>query len=581
MSLLMEALRKAEQAKKQAAGPQITPVIPVKLSEGQDEQVLLAPQLALEVEESPLPTYSGEDVAMDVDLPESGDLGQELELRVSQEASGEDLEAAAATADAGGQENFLSADDGMADVLTVEAPALSDLDLARDTGRATDMMSEAEVPGESENPQIASAVPLPSVEAERTGPAGEPEHNVSDVTGLSVADTAIASAETSRQTARTVFTAKKEHQRRNRNRRMLVPGIVAGIVIFGMAGFLFFSYRAMNNSTLSVVTVDQNMSPQGPGSVEGSSSLSVAEIQPSLMGQGTADSGVVNKAAESTVPQQPNTPDISATPRKESPPQAVPALSSPDDTALQADDTLVSPAVLKDLDGPLIRRDEAETQALADSVGEPEKTAPTTIVITHRALQPQLSPLLAAAYAAYQNGDFEQARRKYQQVLQDDPHSRDALLGLAAIAMRRHEISLARDLYLRLLDQDPGDSLARAGLLAIAPTGDPVQQESELKLLLELHPNSAPLFFSLGSLYAAGQRWSEAQQAYFNALQAAKIIVPDYPFNLAVSLEHLGQLKPAVKYYRQALQLAGDGTAGFDVEGLRARLKILEQGERP
>ncbi|MDO9041721.1 MAG: hypothetical protein Q7U64_05160, partial [Desulfocapsaceae bacterium] len=82
--------------------------------------------------------------------------------------------------------------------------------------------------------------------------------------------------------------------------------------------------------------------------------------------------------------------------------------------------------------------------------------------------------------------------------------------------------------------------------------------------------------------------WSEAQQAYFSALQAAKnaaqnpeAVHPDYSFNLAVSLEHLGQLKPAVNYYREALKFAAGQQAGFDVEAVRARLHNLEQGETP
>jgi tetratricopeptide (TPR) repeat protein len=233
-----------------------------------------------------------------------------------------------------------------------------------------------------------------------------------------------------------------------------------------------------------------------------------------------------------------------------------------------------------------------------------EKPALAPIVITHRTTQPQTSLLLTSAYNAYQKGEFSLARNMYQQVLQVDPKNRGALLGLASIAMQGRETSVAREFYLRLLDQDPGDPLARAGMLALAPTGDLAQQESELKLLLKQYPQSAPLFFSLGNVYAAGQRWSEAQQAYFDALQQAKntaatgshassvsgmsnnqsavaSVPPDYPFNLAISLEHLGQMKPAVTYYKEALQLSAGQPAGFDPEALRTRLTTLTSGATP
>ena len=164
------------------------------------------------------------------------------------------------------------------------------------------------------------------------------------------------------------------------------------------------------------------------------------------------------------------------------------------------------------------------------------------------------------------------------------------MLGLAALALRRNEQNLARDLYLRLLEQDPSDPLARAGLMTIAaimPKGDQAGMESELKLLIEVHPNIAPLHFTLGNLYAAGRRWNEARQAYFNALQAAgktasepSEVSPDYPFNLAVSLEHLNQTDLAGKYYREALALADVHPAGFDRQALRSRLDTFNRTKR-
>ena len=161
------------------------------------------------------------------------------------------------------------------------------------------------------------------------------------------------------------------------------------------------------------------------------------------------------------------------------------------------------------------------------------------------------------------------------------------MLGLAAVALRLQETALARDLYLRLLERDPSDPLAKVGLMTVMPKDDPVRLESELKLLLEVHPNMAPLSFSLGNIYAAGQRWNEAQQAYFNALQAASkaaspqgAVSPDYPFNLAVSLEHLNKPELAIRYYREAQKLATSLPVGFDKEALRQKLETLNGVEK-
>jgi tetratricopeptide (TPR) repeat protein len=75
---------------------------------------------------------------------------------------------------------------------------------------------------------------------------------------------------------------------------------------------------------------------------------------------------------------------------------------------------------------------------------------------------------------------------------------------------------------------------------------------------------SAFLYFTLGNLYADQGQWPGAEQAYFQAYQ----LQPDnsdYAFNLAVGLEHIGQIRPALDYYRKALDLSfRKGRANFD-----------------
>ena len=105
----------------------------------------------------------------------------------------------------------------------------------------------------------------------------------------------------------------------------------------------------------------------------------------------------------------------------------------------------------------------------------------------------------------------------------------------------------------------------------------------ELRRLLELHPQEPALAFALGNYLASQQRWPEAQQAYFDALQMARAsdtetVNPDYAFNLAVSLEHLNQSAAALGFYRQARELALSHPAGFDLVELNNKLSALETG---
>lgn len=208
--------------------------------------------------------------------------------------------------------------------------------------------------------------------------------------------------------------------------------------------------------------------------------------------------------------------------------------------------------------------------------------APAPITITRTDNIERVDPQLTQAYASYRSNDFIGARARYQQVLREKPNNRDAMLGLAAVAMRLGDAPTARDSYIKLLELDPRDVHARVGLLETMPASDPVMLESELRSLFASHPEVAQLPFALGNHFASQRRWSEAQESYYDALLAAKAngngpVSPDYAFNLAVSLERLNQLRPAYTFYREALEQSKLLTPGFDIRILRERLDALER----
>ena len=190
---------------------------------------------------------------------------------------------------------------------------------------------------------------------------------------------------------------------------------------------------------------------------------------------------------------------------------------------------------------------------------------------------PQIHPLVASGYAAYQAGDLAKAREDYQQALRDDPANRDALLGLAAVEMRAQRYDLADSYYRRILQADPRDPNAQAGMIALRGQQlDPVQVESRMKSLIAADRNATVLNFTLGNQYAQQGRWPEAQQAYFKAF-AADPDNPDFAFNLAVSLDQLHQSSLALEYYRRALTLAQKRVASFSLDTARSRVQQLSR----
>ena len=94
--------------------------------------------------------------------------------------------------------------------------------------------------------------------------------------------------------------------------------------------------------------------------------------------------------------------------------------------------------------------------------------------------------------------------------------------------------------------------------------------------MLGEEPTAAHLHFSLGNEYAARSSWPEAQQAYFNAYRYAPEN-GDYAFNLAISLEQLGQPQAALTYYQRAQEAAADSVVGFDRQKVAQRIESLSK----
>ncbi|WP_374355313.1 hypothetical protein, partial [Chitinimonas sp.] len=128
----------------------------------------------------------------------------------------------------------------------------------------------------------------------------------------------------------------------------------------------------------------------------------------------------------------------------------------------------------------------------------------------------------------------------------------------------------ARRYYQALLVRDPKDPLAAAALASLASDREVEGSEGKLRQLYEAQPQAATAS-ALGSLLAKQGRWREAQDFYFRAYSAAPGD-PDHAFNLAVSLDALGERRLAAEYYGKAL--AGSG-GGFDRDAANRRLDAL------
>lgn len=240
---------------------------------------------------------------------------------------------------------------------------------------------------------------------------------------------------------------------------------------------------------------------------------------------------------------------------------------------------------------PSVAEARAARQAPAPKVAAPSRPVLPPVQAEAARVEPPLQiertvredPLerrLQSAYAAYQRGDLATARHDYEQARQLAPDNRDVLLGLAVVAQRSGDYPAASAHYRRLLAFDPKDSVARTGLMGLQQDMVTHASESQLKLMLQEEPEGAHLHFALGAYYAAQAQWTAAQQAFFQAHRRAPENA-DYMFNLAVSLDRLGQARTALEYYRRAEQAASQQPVSFDTAVLAQRIAALAAQERP
>ncbi|MDP2399186.1 MAG: tetratricopeptide repeat protein [Burkholderiales bacterium] len=256
-------------------------------------------------------------------------------------------------------------------------------------------------------------------------------------------------------------------------------------------------------------------------------------------------------------------------------PQPAPSVQAP-----IAIGTVVAPASPADAAAatPRVQTEAPPRQPIpAAPVAAPTRPAgpPTDrIQISSGSAEPQVDNRLVQAYTALQSGKTDAARQFYGDVSRSDPRNINALLGLAAIAQQEGRTDEASRLYMNVLDLEPRNAYAQTGLIGMMGRADPLASESRLKQLIARNA-SAPLYFTLGNLYGDQARWAEAQQAYFQAHQL-EVGNPDYTYNLAVSLEHIGQPRLAVNFYRQAVdQAQARGRAGFNLAQAQDRIRQL------
>jgi tetratricopeptide (TPR) repeat protein len=197
------------------------------------------------------------------------------------------------------------------------------------------------------------------------------------------------------------------------------------------------------------------------------------------------------------------------------------------------------------------------------------------IQVSHRLKTETIRKKIVDANGLFLQGKNLQAAKIYRDVMHQDIFQREALMGLASIAVHNRRFDEARRMYKRILFLDPKDKEVLARLISLREIDDPTRRASQLKTMIRNEPDNYHLHFILGTVYIAKKQWSEARSAFRQAHLLEKDH-PDTAYNLAVSLDHLRQPEEALRYYLLAKKLAEKYSAEFVLKQANERIKQLQ-----
>ena len=368
-----------------------------------------------------------------------------------------------------------------------------------------------------------------------------------------------------REAAQTLFQAKRPAPR-SRAGILLVGGLAALLLAAG-GFYVWYSFEfppsppfQPTQARTPAPPVSPTPAPSVPDVKAPVAAAPEIEPVPSVPAEPPSSTiAKVSQAAAVTPSEQEKSPPKSKRPRRSASPVSVAEPENLSAAELSTDHTVQREIEqARQTRGPKSRRAAKNNRAI--SIAQSERASS------------DFDPDLAIAYNSLLSGQRAEAKRLYSIVSERDPFNVDALLGLATIAANQGDLTGAERYYRRALELEPQQAAALAGLASIQQPGGP--SESQIKSELTRTPDSPQLHFALGNQYANQSRWDEAQQAYFDAfsLDAGN---PDYAYNLAVSLDQLGQTKPATTYYRKALDLAKNRSARFRSADVASRLSEL------
>ena len=200
----------------------------------------------------------------------------------------------------------------------------------------------------------------------------------------------------------------------------------------------------------------------------------------------------------------------------------------------------------------------ASAGTTADTMTAPETGSP--------AVPPELLPQARDAKEQFDKGNYRDAEKIYEKILQKAPNNLYILSNLGVVRFRAQKLKLAEESFKKAIAIAPEDAFSRCTLgIVYYSQGKFDDAVNELTKALAINPKNATAHNYLG-ITASQKGWQEAAQ---KELETAVAIDPQYAdahFNLAVVFATMQppQKEPARKHYQLATSLGAEPDSALE-----------------
>lgn len=162
----------------------------------------------------------------------------------------------------------------------------------------------------------------------------------------------------------------------------------------------------------------------------------------------------------------------------------------------------------------------------------------------------------------FQRGYFEQAAAFFQQALQDDPSSAEAIYGLGSVYLNQNKNAAAREMFERGLRQSASypdtlpDTWNNLGVISTREN-NVAEAIDDFENALKINPNHLLSLDNLGNAYRLQKRWADARKVLERALSIAPND-PEANYSMAMVYAQTDDTTKAYDYLQRALQVRPD-----------------------